>query len=306
MRDWGKIYHYNLIQIKHIRFTLIGILTILTAVCQARETVRLYEGAAPGSEDWTWEEVTLPNGVMNVTTPTLTVYRPEKPNGISVVVCPGGAFMILSVKTEGEDLAKKLNEQGITAVVLRYRLHELDEKTGAIFQQTMTDPAASVEDMMETLTGKASLDAMRDALHAMAELRRNASKYGIDPHKIGIQGSSAGGCVVLSVALSAKTELERPDFVVDTYGYQGMVRGNEQPSMPLFIVAASDDQTLPVKYNALLTYHQWLRAGQPVEMHLYQQGGHGFGGKPATGTALDNWTDVLCSWLKTNIYPETK
>ncbi len=104
-------------------------LIFLISVSYCQQQIPLYNGPAPGSENWSWEEkrffVKTPlnaNIVYNVTKPTLTAYIPESANGTAVIICPGGALRVLNIETEGSFIAKELNKKGITAFVLKYRL----------------------------------------------------------------------------------------------------------------------------------------------------------------------------------------
>ena len=275
-------------------FTLC-LLLLAAFTAGAQEVIQLYDGPAPGSEDWDWEE-TAPYGlVMNVTQPTLTVFRPEKPNGVAMVVCPGGGFCYLSFKLEGEEISKALNEMGVTCFILKYRLRRED------------DPRIIIQYLKEGRLHEISKDviplALQDAATALRYVRSHASEYGIDPDKIGITGSSAGGCVTMGTSMAAVDDDCRPNFAVACYPYLSPVIGRQAPDkpLPLFIVAASDDTWISID-NSLESYKIWLEKNQKVEMHLYQKGEHGFVGVPQ-GLAVDTWTDNLHLWLK-DIFPD--
>ena len=192
---------------------------ILAITANAQEKpIPLYNGVAPGSEKWTWDEKTIDVNDMKITLdvskPTLVPYLPVKPNGTAVIIAPGGAFHALAVGHEGADVAKWLNEKGVTAFVLKYRLaHD--------------DPAHPENNFVALLTAKnfKKLDsinaaivplAMQDGLTAMKYVREHSADYKIDPNKIGFMGFSAGGTVTMSVEYNA-TDKDRPNFVAPIY-----------------------------------------------------------------------------------------
>ena len=279
-------------------------LTIITVIsAQGQNVIRLYPGKAPGSEGWNWKEQDLGGGFMrDVVDPTLTVFQPANPNGIAVIVAPGGAYHYLVTKGEGSDVAKRLNEKGITAFVLKYRLvHE--------------DPAHPYLDKMlkegdwkllEKVTTPVLPLATQDAVTAMKYVREHAAEYKIDPNKIGFEGSSAGGTIAISLAANA-TEESRPDFIASIYGYTGGLLANAKvpaTQTPIFVCAAIDDQLVPVSHSIQLAT-KWLESKQPVEMHIYQKGNHGFVGNPPQHLPVDAWFDRFSDWIFM-IYPPAK
>jgi len=185
----------------------------MTATAQEK-TIPLYNGIAPGSETWTWDEKTIDVNDMKITLdvskPTLVPYLPAKSNGTAVIIAPGGAFHALAVGHEGADVAKWLNERGVTAFVLKYRLGHDDP----------AHPENNFVNLLQTKNFK-KLDsinaaivplAMQDGLTAMKYVREHAATYKIDPKKIGVMGFSAGGTVTMSVVYNA-TDENRPNFV---------------------------------------------------------------------------------------------
>jgi len=179
---------------------------ILAMTAKAQEKpIPLYNGVAPGSENWNWDEKTIDVNDMkitlDVTKPTLVPYLPAKPNGTAVIIAPGGAFHALAVGHEGADVAKWLNEKGVTAFVLKYRLGHDDP----------AHPENNFVTLLQTKNFK-KLDsinavivplAMQDGLTAMKYVREHAASYKIDPKKIGFMGFSAGGTVTMSVVYNA-------------------------------------------------------------------------------------------------------
>jgi acetyl esterase/lipase len=257
----------------------------------AQEVIRLYEGVAPGSESWDWEEQDFGPVVFNTIHPTLTVLRPKRTNGIGVVVCPGGGFISQAIGQEGLSFGRQLTDKGFTVFVLKYRI-------GHISLQDLKDNDESENWALMMKCGAETVPlATQDGLTAMRHVRSHAADYGIDPDKIGIQGSSAGGTIALSVALSARNTISRPDFVIDCYGFWPLVQKVSEPSMPLFITAAMDDTTVGVRENAEETFYFWQEAGAPVELHLFERGEHGFVGKEPQGLPVDDWTTPLFHWI---------
>lgn len=280
------------------------VLVLYSTYSQAqKQEIELYQGAAPGSEKWTWSEQKInANGnilVVDVSKPTLTPFIPEKPNGTAIIVAPGGAFHILSIESEGNQVAKKLNEKGITVFVLKYRLVHSDP----------SKPENSLMNLMATRNFK-KLDsinapvvklALQDGLTAMNYVREHSKEYKIDPNKIGFMGFSAGGTVTMSVVYSA-TDDTRPNFVAPIYLYEKAVLGSTVPSVktPIFIVAASDDE-LDLASHSVNVYTKWFNAKQPAELHMYEKGGHGFG-MNKKNLPTDSWIDRFTDWLSMHGY----
>src|SRR2546423_3712856 len=176
------------------------------------KVVRLYDGPAPGSENWKQEEkenrtnLWQTRVVFNVANPTLTVFPadPAKANGTAVVICPGGAFFALSIDSEGFDVARWLKAKGVTCFVLKYRLVEC--KTDDPTRELMT--RGKLDDVVAPIVKL----AMADGNAAVAYVRKHAKEYGVNPERIGIMGFSAGGTVTASVAFNYSPD-SRPNFV---------------------------------------------------------------------------------------------
>jgi acetyl esterase/lipase len=259
---------------------------------QAVEVVRIWPGAAPGTENWTGEEVQLDadlpagrvNIVTNVTVPTLSIFRPPpgQANGTAVIVAPGGAFRALAWDLDGTEVARWLVARGITAFVLKYRVRspQADETPGARFE-----------------TARAI--AIADAQQGLRLIRTNAMRYGIAADRIGIIGFSAGAVTAMGLALSADASV-RPNFVISAYG--GIPAGSAPVAggPPVFIVAAQDDPEVP-SAESVNIYQTWTRATLPAELHLYENGGHGFGMRPHN-LPVDNWSLALEDWLAKHGY----
>ena len=277
-------------------FLLLFISCIINA---QQKVISLYKGAAPGSENWNWKEtevkVDIGRIIMDVSTPSLTVYTPEKPNGTAVIIAPGGAFHALAFDHEGTEVAKRLNAKGITAFVLKYRLVHDDP----------AHPENSIGNLMATGNFK-KLDslnasviplALQDGITAVKYVRQHASEYKIDPNKIGFMGFSAGATLTMSVVYSASDD-SRPNFIAPIYAYENAVIGTTVPSVrtPIFIAAASDDD-LGFATHSVHIYLKWLAAKQPAELHMYEKGKHGFGTKKQD-LPVDSWMERFFDWLQ--------
>ncbi|MFN8356595.1 MAG: alpha/beta hydrolase [Spirosomataceae bacterium] len=244
----------------------------------------------------------------NITMPSLTVYKPEKPNGTAVIICPGGGYYILAVSHEGFDVAKRFNQMGVTAFVLKYRL-------------------PTTPDLLENN----EIGPLMDAQRAIQLVRSRAQEFGINPSKIGIMGFSAGGHLASTAAThfnkpvvtGATTSEVRPDFAVLGYpvvsfnasiahmGSREALLGKDAPkekveyysnelqvtpqTPPTFLVHATDDKAVPVE-NSIEFMLACKRNNVPVELHVYPKGGHGFGLNNKTTT--DKWMDRVENWLK--------
>jgi dienelactone hydrolase len=279
------------------------ILFLLSAVVlkAQQKVIPLYSGAAPGSEGWTWSEqesdknMYHSNAIFNVSKPTLTVYLPDSsraPTGTAIIVCPGGGFHSLSIMQEGYGVVKWLQSKGITAFLLKYRLMHIEG--GDPYKQEMEDRTRKGADAERaTVAGMAVADGRR----ALAYVRAHAAEYGVDPHRIGIIGFSAGGVVSAEAALNYTPE-NRPDFVGFVYG--ALLPSMEQDSIPadappLFIAAASNDE-YNLQFAAVSLYTAWVTAKHTAELHIYAQGGHGFGLRKQ-GLPTDTWTDRFIEWM---------
>ncbi len=261
---------------------------------QAQQVIRLYSGKAPGSENWPWKEQNLGGYLRDVTDPTLTAFVPSNPNGIAVIIAPGGGFHYLVYELEGTAIAKKLNEKGITAFVLKYRLvHE--DPAHPYYDKIMKEKNFKILDSVSAPVIKL---ALHDALTAVKYVRQHAAEYKIGINKIGFMGSSAGGTIAMSVAYNALEE-NRPNFLSVAYAYGNAIIGSKVLSVktPIFIICASDDELVP-SIHSIQIYSQWLAANQPVELHMYERGGHGFIMKKQN-LPCDTWLERFTDWLST-------
>jgi acetyl esterase/lipase len=273
---------------------------LITAAAQSQQKViQLYNGAAPGSETWNWPEGESDNNmfrtklVYNVTKPTLTVYAPDPSiaNGTAIIIAPGGGFHVLSINSEGIDVAKWLVQRGVTCFVLKYRLvHVISndpagEMMAAINRRDSSNPMGPVITM-----------AIADGRVAIEYVRKHAAEYNVSTDRIGIIGFSAGGTVAGSSAFNY-TSANKPDFVAPIYAYlpPQMIGTVAADAPPMFIAAASDDQLSLAPHSAEL-YKKWLESKHPVELHMYAKGGHGFGMR-TQNLPSDKWIERFGEWL---------
>lgn len=264
----------------------------------AQKTVELplWPNGAPNSNELSGAEQRQNNGeVSNVTEPTLTVYPAARPNGMAIIMCPGGGYSRLAMNHEGHDMAPWLNTQGITYAVLKYRMpnghHEVP---------------------------------LSDAEQAIRLLREHAAEWGVNPQRVGIMGASAGGHLAASLATLYSSDKSRPDFQILFYPVISMQKGithggsrknllGENPSQELeqkyslerqvsprtpqaFIMLSSDDDVVPpingIGYFLALRDHK-----VPASLHAYPTGGHGWGFRDSF-TYKRQWTEELEKWLR--------
>lgn len=267
---------------------------------QAAEPIvlKLWPGKAPGEEKDIGPEMdTPPKGkqlpfkrLSNVSEPTITVYKPTRggSTGTAVIVAPGGGYSILAIEHEGTEVCQWLNDLGVTAVLLKYRVP----------RRPGQNPA--------------NLAALQDAQRAVSLVRHHATDWGINPSRIGILGFSAGGNLAACVTLFDKRYYEpidpadqrstKPDFAVLVYpaylSENGQLKPEYLPSKgtpPIFMTGSSDDRVcnegMPAFYQAL------LKQNIPVEMHLYASGGHGYGLRKSDNPC-STWPGRCADWLK--------
>lgn len=258
---------------------------------QSDTTIYLWEKGAPGFEDRKNEpEQAQDWWVRNIHNPSITAYFPEKPNGMAVLICPGGGHENLVFNSEGKDAAVFLNSIGITAFVLKYRL-----------ARTKDSPY------------KLETHVKQDAERAMRVIRSRAADFKIDANRIGAMGFSAGGEVVALIAYNANNVLNnttdeidktdaQPNFQILIYpGPLFIPKEIKAEAPPAFLLAANDDSCCSAPIIELLNGYR--KANVPVEMHLYSKGGHAFNiGKRAKSTSLKTWPQRLADWFEDNNY----
>jgi acetyl esterase/lipase len=239
----------------------------------------------------------------NISAATLTPFlpKPGTANGAAVIVAPGGGFRWLSLSNEGWEVAQALADRGIAAFVLKYRLQPTPESLDA-FKETMnrtfaaaTPPAAGAPKAATPPTPpRPDLSNQRaDAEAAYAMIIKRAAEWGVDTARLGMIGFSAGAGLTMHCTLNSK--VMDLDFIGPIYGGMGPVEVPKN-APPMFNVIATDDFLFRGQFGVI---ESWFKAGKPVEFHLYQNGGHGFGlGNP--DRTSNRWFDAFMHWLDVN------
>lgn len=287
----------------------------LNILISQENTVKLWPLEIPNRQETDEVEIQENREILWITyvqEPTLEVFLPSKKfrTGRAVIICPGGGYGGLSYDSEGTDIAKWLNTKGITAFVLKSRLPNS--------KSVVTSYKAPLQ----------------DAQRAMRLVRQNAEKWGVNKDQIGIMGFSAGGHLASTLGTHYNENQDfftddidslsaRPDFMVlmypvitmgPTYAHQGSKNNllghnpdqtlvdlfsNEKQvdknTPPTFLVHTTDDKSVPVM-NSILFYKALTEEGIYAEMHIYPEGGHGYGLAVGMGY-LENWTDRLAEWM---------
>lgn len=280
--------------------------TSLTA--GAQEVMKLYPGAIPNSRPSDVKERDASNGlIFGVTKPTLAAYLPKKQDatGAAVVICPGGAYAVLTYQAEGVRTAKEFARHGVAAFVLKYRLPS---------DSTMIDK---------------TIGPLQDAEQAIIDVRENASRWGIDTNRVGLMGFSAGGHLASTEAthyrkpvIENKDHINlRPDFLIlaypvismqdslthlqtrtdllgkdpskkliDEYSNQLHVNKNTPPT---WMTQAEDDKLVTVD-NSIIFFEALRHHGVPAELHIYPHGGHGF----VLFEKTSDWMQPLFEWMR--------
>ncbi len=235
----------------------------------------------------------------NVTVATITPFLPDpaRASGAAVVVAPGGGFLTLSMENEGWDVARALAQHGVAAFVLKYRLRQtppdmagFERSMKEMFAGAARPQPASPADPQQMMAGLAP--QLEDARAAFALIRRRAAEWKINPDRIGMVGFSAGAMLTLATELTGQDA--RPAFVGIIYGPLAPV-AVPADAAPLFVALAADDPLFGNGSFGLID--SWRAARKPVEFHLYEQGGHGFGMYPKETTST-GWFDAFVSWLR--------
>lgn len=296
-------------------FRLLTALVVTMINANAQEVISLYGGAIPGAKptpaSYVEENDLVKDGTARITKvskPELYVFKPKNPTGAAVIICPGGGYTLLAFDKEGLKVAKRFQEIGITAFVLKYRLPS------------------------DLIMKDKTIGPLQDALQAIYLVRKNAASFGVNPAKIGIMGFSAGGHLASSASThyaDMKIDNEdnislRPSFSIliypvitfGQYTHAGSVLRllGEKPTdeqrkyfsserqvtaetPPTFMVHANNDKAVPVQ-NSLRYNEALVKNGVPAELHIYQAGGHGFG--LFNKTTNDDWFERLKNWLQAN------
>jgi acetyl esterase/lipase len=207
-----------------------------------------------------------------------------------VVVCPGGAFHFLAYVHEGTQVAAWLNSQGIAAFLLKYRLIPTSDD----FEAEVGRRLGNRDEMAEQMRRVGPL-IRADGQQAVRLARQHVAAWGLRPDRIGIMGFSAGGAVTMEVTLDHDAS-SRPDFAAPIYAahFGEILVPADAP--PIFLVHANDDPLIPPTISAAI-YSAWQAAGKPVELHIYDRGGHGFG-MNKQGLPVDSWIERFEGWLE--------
>jgi len=245
----------------------------------------------------------------NITTATLTPFlpKPGKANGAAIIVAPGGGFRWLSLGNEGWEVAQALADKGIAAFVLKYRLQPTPESLDA-FKESMNRPMGATPPPPSDASKDAARPApprmdlsnqLQDAEAAYAMIVKRAKEWGVDTARLGMIGFSAGAGLTMHATLNSKAM--QLDFIGPIYGGMGPVEVPKN-APPMFNVIASDDFLFRGQFGVI---DSWFKAGKPVEFHLYQNGGHGFGlGNP--NRTSNRWFDAFMYWLEVNNFLAAK
>ncbi|MBS0388111.1 MAG: alpha/beta hydrolase [Proteobacteria bacterium] len=268
--------------------------------------IPIWPTSAPDLKPVPGPESDSEGAVTNVTVPTMTVYSPkENHSGAAVVVFPGGGFQILAIDLEGTEACNWLTAKSITCILLKYRVPSVPY----VWQCDCRPHNRSI-----------SMPSLQDAQRTLRLARFHAAEWGINPHKVGVLGFSAGGYLVAEVSTHFKTRLyaqvdaadnesARPDFAVAIYPGHLALADNSialNPNIkshitsdvpPTFLLQNEDDHVDSIE--DALSYYMGLKAANvPVELHSYAQGGHAFGLRPSK-LPVSEWPLLVEKWLET-------
>jgi len=282
------------------KVTAMSLLALATGICaQNPIEIPLWPNGAPNSNGLEGKEQQLESGrVSNVNEPTLTVFKSTSPNSTTIIMCPGGGYARLAMNHEGFDMAPWFNAQGITYVILKYRMPNGNHEV-----------------------------PLSDAEQAIRLVRQHAGEWNVNPNKVGIMGASAGGHLASTLATHYSSKETRPDFQVLLYpvitmnpGYtHGGSRENllgKSPSAELekkysnelqitadtpkaFITLSSDDRAV-VPPNGVNYYLALVNNKVPAALHTYPIGGHGWGFRD-NFVYKRQWTGELEKWLREEV-----
>jgi acetyl esterase/lipase len=268
--------------------------------------IPIWPGVTPDVQSVPGPETHTQGAVTNVTRPTMTVYAPRGKNtSAAVVVIPGGGFQMLAIDLEGTEICDWLTSRGVTCVLLKYRVPSAPYVWRCDCRpHNLATPTPSLEDAQRTLR----------------LVRFQAAQWRIDPHKVGVIGFSAGGFLVAEVSTrfrdrlyapvdAADRESSRPDFAIAVYpGHLALAKNSialnpdieshiTPQTPPTFLLQNEDDHVDKVEDS--LSYYMGLKkAGVPVELHAYAQGGHAFGLREKK-LPVSGWPRLVEKWLRT-------
>ena len=229
----------------------------------------------------------------NISKPGISLYK-AKGNSITdkaMIICPGGGLFFSAYEKEGVKLAKKLAQNGITAVILKYRTYP---RKGSVIKwsQTLWNKPQMAIDSAKIILPYSS----KDALSAIELIRNNAIKYNINPNKIGLMGFSAGGAVTMEAAYTSVIK-NQPNFIAPIYPWMDIVDNQKVPlnKPPAFVSCANDDP-LELAAPSVKIYQDWILAGAEAELHMFSKGGHGYG-MNKINAPVDRWSQLLIDWI---------
>ncbi|WP_455591162.1 N-acetylmuramoyl-L-alanine amidase-like domain-containing protein [Bacteroides sp.] len=281
------------------QLVLFALILTTSLYAQSPMEITLWPDGVPNNNGLQGNEKELePNRISNVTVPTLTVYRPQKPNGVAIIMCPGGGYTRLAMDHEGYDMAPWFNSQGITYAVLKYRMPN----------------------------GHSDVP-LSDAEQAVRIVRQHVEAWEVNPSFVGIMGASAGGHLASTLATHYSSEETRPDFQILLYpvitmdksythmgshdNLLGKTASAEQEKKfsnelqvngktpKAFIALSSDDNAVPAA-NGVNYYMALVNNEVPASLHTYPIGGHGWGFRDRF-VYKHQWTTELEKWLQQEV-----
>lgn len=268
--------------------------------------VPIWPGTPPDQPSVPGPETTEAGWVTNVTRPTMTVYAPRaNATGTAVVVIPGGGFEGLAMDLEGTEICDWLTSRGVACVLLKYRVPSIPY-----------DWRCKCRPHDRAL----STPSLQDVQRTLRLVRVHAAQWRIDPRKVGVIGFSAGGFLVAEASTYFDTRLyppldaadrlsSRPDFAIAVYpGHLSTAKNSlalnpviadhiTARTPPTFLLQNEDDHVDQIE-DALSYYMGLKKAGVPVELHAYAQGGHAFGLR-STSLPVGRWPELVEQWLHT-------
>ena len=281
--------------------SIIAALCLCMSVAPAQENVDVWPGLAPGetsdakgtAQPVRPDENPPVTRIVKIRRPTIDVFLADKPNGTAVLVLPGGGFGKVVPDKEGSEAAPWLNDLGISTFVLRYRTNEATPKSEGGWERPL-----------------------QDAQRALRLIRTNAATWNVDVTKVGVLGFSAGGQVASILHTAEATahyksidDIDRqnpsPDFSMLIYPWNVIDPQTQQllpqirpskTSPPAFLVHTHDDRSSSV--GSVLIYAGLRQHNVPAELHVYENGGHGYGMRAVQGSEIGTWPDRATAWLK--------
>ena len=229
----------------------------------------------------------------NVSEPQMDLYlaKGKAVTDKAMIICPGGGLYFLSYVKEGIEVAKKLASNGITAIVLKYRTYPREGSVYKWHKAFCCDSKMAI-DSAKTILPYSS----KDALSAIEMIRNKAKKYNIDPNKIGLMGFSAGGAVTMEATYKS-TPKNQPNFIAPIYPWMHIVEEQKVPqNKPAAFISCANDDPLRLAAPSVQIYNDWISANAKAELHMFSQGGHGYGMNDLS-IPVGKWSDLLVDWI---------